>query len=202
MYEVPPNSIMEIRLTSNFTGQTVINTFHYASSVTYDDGADILQQACDAFEDAIWTPMSPLICTAVTNVTAFAQWVAPIRYRSDFKIMTPAAGTAADDPTPTGVSVVLRRFAEKAGRKYQGRIYVYGSPIGNVVNSTLTDAAYNSFRTNVLPPFIATLTLADTSELTPVLYDGVAYNEDQIVLGGQVDRIIRYQRRREIGVGI
>jgi len=109
------------------------------------------------------------------------------------------AGAIADDSLPPSVTGVISRYGNGAARTNRGRIYVPGVPEGWHLAGQLTTAgfnAYTSFRPFLDLPLVSPLDFT----LDPVLLRRPATTT--LIEGSIARKILRQQRRREIGVGI
>lgn len=205
------NDWIEVNLVGRYHSQTCITTHHY-KFVSKDDeaGALTLEDIGDQFIIDFWTGAFPNYRTAMsvnyalTAVTA--QVVSPVR-----SIMWPtappagsAAGGTAGSSLPSGVAAVLRRRGNIGDRHNYGRVYVPGLPVSYVVDSKLTQLAKDA-----LQPVVDLITRdqtvpmnVGTALLRPYVFNKLVPNNSRVVTHGMVDDVVRYQRRREVGVGI
>jgi len=200
-YNIPDGSVLEIRLRATFNSQQVMNVFHYRNADTCPDGAASAAQVATQFNLSVWSILQPVLTEALLSVKIDAQWVHPIRYRVVTQDADPAAGAAAGGSLPTGVATVIRRFGEQANRHNQGRIFVFGVPLTKVSGSQLTQTFLDDNK--VLFENISVTSLQDDNavQFEPCLWSSATPTERIPVVGGFLDPVVRYQRRRELGVG-
>jgi len=200
-YPIEALSVVEVRLVSMLNSQLCMNTFHYTNDEGTEDGVGALNQFFTSFNNVWAERITDMQTDDVTLVRADMQWVWPTRYRTVSKPAVPAVGQKDATTLPSGVAVVIRRFGEVASRKSQGRIYIYGLPTNDALNSQVTSAWYDEYAAGLEVATSAVLNTDDFGIYTPILWSPDRPTEKVKIVGGQVDRIIRYQRRREIGVG-
>lgn len=199
---VADGDIFELRLIGTLHGQMVMNTFHYKNvTVTPTNLTGVnFDQLAAAFETAFVTPLLNLLSEELTDVVTQVQKIEPARYLAYTYNNDPGVGQVTGSAVPSGVSVVMRRRAQEAGRYAQGRIYVPGLPVAYEDDSELAAAQVTPF-TNVAAGMLTDLVIPDTITLSPVLYNkqiGTALYDVQVT---EVDTALRYQRRREVGRG-
>jgi len=200
-YSVPAGGILEIRVKGTLAGQVVMMTFHYRSLTTYEDGAAAALLALADFNAVVWSALFPAISTQVTDVKLDAQWITPTRYRAQQIAADPTAGSNAGSCGATGQAVVVRRFGEEANRHNQGRIYIFGPPTTQTINGRWSDGYVATELVDVRDAIKAVIQTGLTEQLIPVLVDKLVPGIGTRIIDSQIDPIIRYQRRRELGVG-
>lgn len=199
---VAVDDIFEVRWTGFLHGQQVMNTFHYkvtSASAPTLTGTNFGELG-EAFELAVSTPFLNLLSQELTGLAIQIQKIEPARYLAYTYYPDPAVGQVAGSALPSGVAVVIRRRAQEAGRYAQGRIYVPGLPVSAENDSQLTDLAFANW-SGIMQGMLTDLAIPDTVSLSPVLYNkqiGTALYDVQVV---ELDRNLRYQRRREVGRG-
>lgn len=199
-YNIPPGGVLEARLRATFHEQLVMVTFHYSNDITAVDAGSTLGLVASDFETIVWGAIQPAITDDVLDVKLDLQWIKPNRYVVQTFNMTPDAGASANPAVPTGVAVVCRRRGEEANRHNQGRIFIPGIQRQDIDNSRVTDAWLTANEANLNTAMLATLT-DGVYQLFPIIYGANSAGPWPFVLSTSVDPIIRYQRRRELGVG-
>jgi len=204
MYGIPQESVVEVIMGArNFDQQTVLNTFHYMNGVTIADGDAALGELLQDFEVMVFNFYATLMSSEVLELFTRAQWVWPTRYRARERVNGFTEGQGGAPATPSGVSMVVRRFAEIAGKQYSGRIYVPGLASADVVDSQLADAFITANKADLEGTMTAELNTVTYGQFFPVIWHGGAPQfDDKRVRGAFLDPIVRYQRRREVHVGI
>jgi len=200
-YVIEPGAVLEIRLRASLFGQVVINTFHYSNEAEYSDGGAALLLAMADFNAVVWSAITNGISDKVLNVKIDGQWVYPIRYRTQTIDATPGAGSHVGSTTQTGTAAVIKRFGEAANRHNQGRIYVYGVPTSFQGDGVWTNAFITTEGQDMADAVKAVIQTGLTEQLRPILWDRLAPTALQPIVGSGVNPVIRYQRRREVGVG-
>jgi len=201
-YIIPPGAVIQFQILGRLHGQRTRNVFHYryAGSANVDDGAAELTALADDFHDEVAFFILQQQSDEFTLEQIMAQAIAPTRYRAVFKDVN-IPGAVEGNSVPSGVAVVLRRFAELSGRHFQGRVYIPGLPVASESDSqVLIDdrAAWSA----VAQKFLTVLTGPEGGEnyRMVVSTDIIVTSADE-VFGAALDINLRYQRRREVGVG-
>lgn len=210
---VQADDIVECLVNLRIEEQVCINTFHYqvlsvTGAPTINLGAVLTEFVLATFDGL--SPAYPGVLTLdISAIFCTAQRINPTRSARLFMVPVNPAGTQPNPHLPSGASVVIRRQGDVAGRHNQGRIYVPGIPATNVDAAApskiqpgspgLTDYATITTLLNT------NLTATDggvTAVLQPILVDKTSGGVGAIVTRVFLDPIIRYQRRRELQVGI
>lgn len=194
----------EIRIRGQLHGQTTITTFRYfVNDVPAGDIMD-LDAVAGQFQTAILDPLIALTSEEMGYTNIEVQKIAPVRLITYVKSIAGSTGAVAGGSLPSGVAWVFRRKLLAAGRFAQGRIYVPGVPITTEENSMIKDAVFTGIDVGDLKDgMLADLVLGDGS-LRPALIvpgpDNTWENRGSL-FDIVPDQILRYQRRREVGVG-
>lgn len=194
--------IVEYRLLGVLDGQRTITTYHYliGGGTPQDTDTTSLEAALRAklWEESWQTEASSDFAMEYSQV----QKIAPTRlvpYTYTFAPLSPGNGDAPC--SASGVAVVIRRKTILASRQGQGRVYLPGIPVASVSNSLISALATAGWQA-----------IADTIDdevdfqggartATPIIYSTAAKVNRGTVAFTVLDRILRYQRRREVGVG-
>ena len=200
-YAVPAGAILECRLRSTLFNQVVINVFHYRSLTTYGDGQAALEAAAQDFNDVVWSAFAPQLAQEILATKIDAQWVFPTRFRVYTLTADPAGGQSAGHTNNTGTALVVRRFGEQANKHNQGRVFVYGIPNANEASGQWNGAFVAGAALDLRDACKAVIQTAIGEQLMPVIWSAPEANIGVPIVGAAVDPIIRYQRRRELGVG-
>lgn len=211
------NDVVQVNMVCRVDGQLCMNTFHYWVDPTASPGtAQTVAQALTAWETKVWQEsvagardgMTSLMFNNAENAIATGQIIVGpgSRSRLELYVLSPDGGTyPTGNETTSGVSAVCKRTGAMAGRKFQGRIYLPAVPAAACNASLLTDAYMTFFRlwaTRQDTP----LTLGAGGTLVTLrscLITGLtAPAPGQIDLQYDPTNVVRYQRRREVGVGI
>lgn len=209
--EVARNDWVEVNLVGRYHGQVCITTHLYLHSGESQAGMTLdLEQVADEFLLVFWTDPAPRyrdkLSSAYTLTAVTAQIISPVR-----SILWPAAPQAADAPglvagasLPSGVAAVVRRRGNIGDRHNYGRVYLPGLSVTYVLDSQLTQLGKDALQ--VVADAMATDQLVPgtggNAIFQPHILNKANIPASRIVTHGQVDPIVRYQRRREVGVGI
>lgn len=198
---VPVGAVIMITLEMVVDQQQCLMTFPYRlddEAINWPDDAATIS---GRFDTQIVEPIMNNVSKNISFPTILVQPIQPQRLRAVRNDSLHAGGRDAP-PLPTGAAVVVRRQGIEAGRSNQGRIYIPGFTPDQVQNSQLTAAALGQTGgitqgiLDVLEPVGVNFTL------TPIVWASPSGDTTREVFITQIDPIIRYQRRREIGVGI
>lgn len=194
--------IIEIRLMGKLHAQVVECTFHYEADTA---AADWLPQAAAAagdFETNVWGPLRAGLSNELMDVYFEIQIISPLRYRKD--TLTPIArtGSVASNSLPSGVSIVVRRQGDIAKRWGQGRIYIPGLPQSSENDSQLAAAWVAANEAPYVTAMLRQLAAGGGALWKPRIFNLKVPARKTEVTRAVLDKVIRYQRRREIGVGV
>lgn len=201
-YPIAIGDVVEFIYKAKLHGQTVMNVFHYKSLAADADGQGILTGAAALFGDVVVTPIQTIQSNMIVNAKIQAQIVHPVRYQP-ITIAAPSdEGLDALTCGDTGHAVVVRRKGDLATRQNQGRIFIPGYPNSKVVAGQVSPvdaaalAAIGDAMKLQLEDMLSTFILA------PILFNLALPVLTREVTYASVDSVVRYQRRREVGVGI
>lgn len=178
-------------------GQETQTTFHWKVSET-DNGSTPVDVA-ESMIDELLPDFLLIISEEWTSKSCYCRrvWPAPTR---GFEVPTAGqTGAITAGSLPPSVAGVCSRFTNLPGPGGRGRIFVPGVPLSWHENGQLSNAGYSAY-----VGFLPWLDLAwDPGEGTvyePILYKGagVSFN----IESASARKILRSQRRREIGVGV
>lgn len=196
-------AIIEMQYRYTLQGQQCINVMHYQLNNSITDLFQTLQELADNFGSTVCSTLQLYQTTQALNGTVRAQVVSPVRY---VYIERPAAGGAGTLAPPTvsiGTSACLKKISDKASRSSRGRIFLGGLAQSNILIGQLQDPAYSNLKADW--DAVATQSLVDLAGIVyamPIIW---SYKDpthvDQVTRTG-VDQPLRYQRRRELSVGI
>lgn len=200
---VAANSLWEVRLNGFVDGEQLINTWHYINLDPQPDVIPATLELATEFGIQHWTArIKQALSTSYEFAYIDAQAIRPVRYRSQRYIPASRTGTIAGDCSPSGVAVVVRRTTALAGRRNQGRVYLGGIAESTTVQSGVTTGWLATNKVPLEEAMTESVILPVGGEFLAVLYHpGPVTAADEIILA-KVDISIRYQRRREVGVGI
>jgi len=201
-FTIPNGAHIQIQVCGRLHGQRTRTTFNYVynGGASAPDGAESLNALLNDFETAIGAQIRTLSSEEWEHEFTQGQVITPVRYRVQV-VDVGVAGLVEGACCPSGVCVLLRRYTQLSGSRFQGRIYLPGVPVANEEDSMIPIAKrddYDTLRANM----IATLEGVDASEdFVPVVTPSAPSLPQDQVYGVALDPVLRYQRRREIGVG-
>lgn len=202
MYSIDDGDCVELRMIGTLHGQQTITTFHYKVSGDHPDGEAAIGGWLNDVEAILWlTYIRPNLSEQLVDVYFEMQKILPTRYRSVRKIPANRTGGTAGLACPSGTAMVVKRVNDRSGRSYQGRIYLPAVPETARLDSKLT-AAYIAGAAGLLEAAVQdTIPAGGGGDLQPVVYHPAGGIQDTLVLHGTLTDVLRYQRRREVGVG-
>lgn len=207
--------VIQVNLSGLFDGQRCICTFHYSVTVTGSPSSQPLSGVTGKWNDAYWKEsslgehdgLSQLFMPGVTDCTVSAQIVFGPNSRSNLSLQLadPDIGQyPTGNPLTSGAAAVIKRTGSLAGPKWRGRFYTFGLPQPLVTASKLNGAA-DFIMEAVTARLDAPMVFGsggNTIELASCLYKvGTAPLTTQTHLTHSWNDAVRYQRRREVGVG-
>lgn len=197
-------------------GQEVVHVTYWLQSTPNTSGISSRRQLSQFLANAWVGNLSPLQTPSFSIIDVTVTDVVPFGDTSGEDVFSdnplPFAGTSTLTVTcPPATAVVGRKRTSLIGRKFRGRNYYTGIPIGStslgqLTNSGLTGwtagvsafiAPFNGFGGDNTPTFLPLIVgVLTTNEAGKPL----TYRSTQVT-STDVDPILRQQRRREIGVG-
>jgi hypothetical protein len=201
VYPVLNDDIAEVRWEGLLDGQVVMNTFHYQVDTGTVDGQLEMETIAASFEALVWNVIAAAISMSVTNVRIIAQLVHSFRYRKVIYVPMNVNGAVAPPAEVSGASVVVARFGDLALPTNQGRIYIPGIAKADTLDSQVTAAWGAANFGPLITAMEADLVGQAGASWRPVLWTYATPTLSVDVTTANVDSVIRYQRRREIGKG-
>jgi hypothetical protein len=212
---IQPGNVVSVNLIMNLDAQIVMNTFHYYADPTGTAGTWTVSQFMTAWEAKVWQPsvvgandgLNDMLMPDCTDAKLVSQLVygAGSRSRAEVYLLSPDDGSyPTGNPLPSGAAAVVQRVGTAAGRKYQGRIYIPGLSTGNVSASKLTPTFFTLLQTW---GDRASLPIVTGAGPTLVTMQNCLWKPGGPPLPGAIGLLynvtapVRYQRRREVGVG-
>jgi len=211
---MPVNAAYRCALNAGLDGSQMVNVFGYQQTSGNSTGDTDMTQLGKAFESVVLSSMVTCWADQVSYGFLEIRRVAPVGgpiSGIDYAF-TPGTGTVEEPAVPPSVSVVIRRKTEFLGRKYRGRIYLFGCPQTYQTNGALIAGAGGVDIFQALATILqGTIVSGDAGAPTfrPVLLardasitvgDNPGWRVTPIV-STLLDTILRSQRRREVGVG-
>jgi hypothetical protein len=196
-------SIFQVQLSHTLDAQMVMTTYHYRVTAGGADAQVAQNRLGSVFETGVWAVLRAGLSVELGGTRIRTQIVHPVRIVHDVRVPLNQAGVITGDCLPSGVAVVIRKRTEIAGRSHRGRVFLPGIPASGVDLSSLTTAYMTAHSTNLPAAIVATLNGFGGEEWRPVIWsktpDPLLFD---FVTTAQMDGVIRYQRRREVGVGV
>jgi len=202
-YTIPNGSKIRVQVVGRLHGQRTRTTFSYlyTGAATAPDGVAALTAMLTDFEDQIGVELKNVSSSEWDHEYTSAQVISPTRYRMVVQPIN-LQGAIAGNALPSAVAAVIKRTTDRAGRRYQGRIYLPGVPATYEDDSEIAvikRPLYDTLAANMVTP----LEGVDPGEdFTPVVsLEGAMIPAADTVRDAVLDPVLRYQRRREVGVG-
>lgn len=205
-FEIPSLAIIEVRLSTQMSGQHMLNVWHYQTNFSipqdgptvYDAVHDFL---CVAGIDNMLSKYQAMTNTALDFTDLAVQCIYPIRnVARTYDIAEP--GLVEGAPLPQNVQMSLLKQTDLAGRKYRGRMELVGFTVGDyaegVWGEAILDAA-NLFKLELLDPI--TFVNGTLQTLTPVLFHRATPSSPTPITSMSLKNTVRVARRRTVGVG-
>jgi len=204
-----PNDIVEVRFRYKLAGQNVFNILHFRVPVDASGTTVTVENVPDAAEIMYWDRIDnqgirDASSSQLELLDTTAQVVHPYRGLAFPKTPENPLGEDISDALPPTNCVVIRKKGVNAGKHYQGRMYLPGVPIADVTDGALRGAGVTAYGpiADIMEDVLTVVHDDDTLDLLPVIYNQQSPGDSKEVFVGQLDSIIRQQRRREVGVGI
>jgi len=207
------SQVVQINLTAIFDGQRCMCTFAYSISAQGAFPPKTVLDLMTAFDQNVWCDgltkgLAFIMVKEVKDVRITGQVVVGPGSRSVLEVLVPAGALIGQGPNspplPSGAAACISRKGKLAGPQYQGRIYVFGIPSLYVTASELNDQFMTDYLVaagGIFEPIVLGAG-GNNFTCTPCLHaPGQSPLPAQIGLTGTVHTPVRYQRRREVGVG-
>jgi hypothetical protein len=201
-YEISAGNIIEIQIVGRLHSQRTRTTFHYRCDDIDpgNDGVTELEYIEGVFDSEVASPIRTALSEEWVHEYNTIQRIHQTRQRT-IAAQVNVAGAVAQSSCPSTTAVVIRRFTEQAGRRYQGRIYLPGVPVTHEQDSRLNP---------LMVPLYTAISLAMEQNLdggphnstwVPIVSKLTPNDNRDNVADTFVDTVLRAQRRRQIGVG-
>lgn len=200
--------LMHVSIRGRLHGQRVINTLWYYSLNDIPDTEEVDMAGIFATEwvqdhGLLW-PVA--LSNELVDLTCRAQLIRPngttkpTRWVYQDVPLTQPVGSVVEQALPSSIAAVFRRRTARAGKEYRGRVYIPGIPVSYEDDSRLTQAGYDALTASVGVACLAQV-LAGGGPWRTCITDAPLHSRITEVTTGQLDDVLRIQRRREIGVG-
>lgn len=201
-YPLPAGGIIECQYRCTLHAQQCINVFHYRIPDAYTGTSNELPTLLDSFELKVASKIYAIQSEQVSNIQLQIQVVHPQRYVYYRRDAAVANGETTGTAMPSGVSAVVRRRSELANRSSRGRIYIPGISLGATAQSELTPAWLAANELSLRVMMYDPIEDGFTTPFPAVIWSYADRAHNDVVVSAEVDPVIRYQRRREVRVGI
>lgn len=191
--------ILQVTFKGFLHGQTILNTLHWYEEAS---GVGNPGNTLASNMDTRWTAN---IVTRLSNEFTHDETQAqrifprPPLVPSIAGPITPIPGGIAFNSLPTQNSAIITKRSPFAGVKYRGRMFLAGIPVNEELDSQLTTVYQDSLLTGATA-LLQNLTVAGFT-WRPVIFHRATNTIDPIT-SFVVQRIIRAQRRRQVGRGV
>lgn len=204
MYTIEPPALMEIQIVGRLHGQRTRNVFHYVyrNQDPIVDGNAVALAVAGEFVDQVYAALITMVSNEWTCEAVTAQWVQPIRYRMAHVVPETAVGVIVGNSLPAYCAAVISLYTELSGRPHQGRKYIAGVPSQYEENSNISDV-YVDLLNDLGAMMTENLEVAGPATFEPTLTtpDSWPAVTEQAISDWVPRKILRVQRRREVGVG-
>lgn len=202
VYVMPVNAVVEIQIVGRLHGQTTRTTFHYRYSgiASSPDGATAIGDFLDNFDVQVGAKIRGLASNEWMHEYTTGQMINPTRYRAVFDDIG-QNGVVVSNSCPSGTAVVISRQGLIADRKWNGRIYLPAVPTSIEDNSMIDGGAQGNYDPLLASMLVVLQGSVPAEQFTPIVGPKNPATALDDVLTTRLDPILRYQRRREIGVG-
>lgn len=204
MYQIVAPALIEVQWLGRLDGQRVRNVWHFVFKEGTDEtNGRTAAEALIADIMARWgADLLDVLSSDYTLEFVTAQWILPDRFRMFIQdVNTP--GSEAGGALPGGCSIVVSKYADFAGRAYQGRTYLAGIP-----NTAEEDGLIKEEYLDPLQVIVdkwkephSTPTNTGKYFMTVEGLEEYTGSQDFFVTNIVAREVLRYQRRREVGVG-
>lgn len=189
--------VLEITVHGAIFDMETVNVFHY--EVSDATGAPTLAGAIAAFNTAFKDSWRNCVSADWTWAFTRAQVIKPLPRGMFVDEVGGQQGLIESDSCPPATAVVIRKRTAIAGRANRGRVYVCGLPeSAHVGGKILSD--FHGVWQNLTDKVDDVLSITGGGALTPVIFHR-AIRTFEIIKSAAFDRVVRSQRRREVGVG-
>jgi len=191
------NDIYAVTLRQRLHAQVCLNVSHWRETATgTGNGALVLAQ--DIVN--VLLPLQKSVQSAeLTYEGVQVQKIYPLPATNPI-INTTGNGTATvgGSSLPTSVAGVITKRTNFAGRKYRGRVFVAGVPVGSENDSQLSAGVMTAWQ--ILADSYALNKGTSGWTWSPVIWHRVSKTSDDVI-AGIARQILRNQRRRQVGRG-
>jgi hypothetical protein len=205
-YAINTPALLELQVVGLLHAQTTRNVFHYAKAdtTTIADGAAHLQAFSLAFTANLTAAMRGCASNEWSVQRVTYQWIKPTRYRQFEVQIFPNAGTVVQNSLPSGASICLSKTTRRSGVKWRGRTYLAGIPATFEDDSKVAAAAAAPLAT--LMTLLSGVQTINGVPMYPWVNKDAPTGQTTDTEDHTIDSVIyrpplRYQRRREVGVG-
>lgn len=206
------NDVFRVAVVGSLHGQQIVSVFHYKQATNNVTANSDVKELALAWKADVMTPYVEAMSQDYTGLVIEARSMpiggAPMVGHDQTEAVV---GDVAQDALPPASAAVIRRITGFLGRKYRGRLFMPAVPVGWVSEGRITDAGgiaiygslANAMKAVIDSPNAGAPTFTPVIaayEYTPPLVHPTSVRST-VITGCTLDKIVRSQRRREIGVG-
>jgi hypothetical protein len=201
-FSLPPGGLLLIVDSYVLQGQQCMNTYWYENRGLQTLNGVSADVASD-FEENVQSLIVAIQSEDVTQHTITVQVVTPERLSPSQHLPTVRTGEVASPSVPGSVAIVFKRTTDRAGREFRGRVFVAGVAQSSYEGGSLTEAFDTSPSMTDARVAIRSAISVGAGFVQPVIVGVVndQYVSRDEVTGSTNDRLLRNQRRRQVGVG-
>lgn len=202
-YTIADGDIAQVTTVGMLHGQVCENVFHYKAVGTgvADDGNGDLIKLAEEFDLQVNQALEVFRSIEFGIDRIDVQRIHPVR---NLRLPIPSAapnGTNPNPAVPSSVTFNIKKLTDFAGRKFRGRAYFAGLARTLIVQSELLEETFDAIQLDVAPE-LASLIVTTSVTWEPVLLHLGPPVTSTPITAAATDKILRNQRRRQVGVGI
>ncbi len=192
-------------------GQQIVSVWHYRQGSANTSANSDVKSLALGFEASVVPSIQAAVTADFTYGTIESRSfpLPPVPVVGYDEVLTDSGGVAGVS-LPPSVAIVLRRRTAFLGRKYRGRMFLAGVDVATITDGVVSDvgqiALLDTLGGKLHTAFAFTAIGSPTfvPEICTILYDEptdtYSYRATDVT-GYDLDKIVRSQRRREIGRG-
>lgn len=177
--------------------QSVQSTFHYRSTAV--DGTYTLKNFLTGLNATLLDNYVKCVSRDWTGDVLYGRILAPVKSRGEETSLGAASGDIAEDSLPPSVAAVIGRYTLVPGPGGRGRIFLPAIP-QSWNDAGLLSVAGVTAMTDLQQFMAESITPLAGNTFEPVLWKRP--NLALPLTDTKIQRVLRSQRRREVGVGI
>jgi hypothetical protein len=192
------NDIYQLTVKQRMHGQLVLNVLFYKETVS--GSGDAAANLATAFINTIMATWKTMQSNEISHEAVITQKVFPQPpLVPHINTSSAGPGTVSQNALPTSMAAVLTKRTQFAGPKYRGRLYIAGIPVTYENDSQLSAAG------EVAAVQLAAV-LDDQISNASYVFRPVVFHRKPLFTSDEINvvsiqRVLRNQRRRQIGRG-